>query len=134
MSLTRVKLHKIKSFEAIIGAIKRNWKNMDSIKIYQSPIMSDTLFVRPTSVLTVLADRVYNFKQNNTELLTSKLCKVRSKWIVWIPSTNFIWFQVTKTSKLLRWGLESGQLNQPWLKHICARNDLLFMCLYTKGS
>ena len=38
LSLIGVKSHKIKSLEAIIGAIKRNWKNRDSIKIFQTQI------------------------------------------------------------------------------------------------
>lgn len=38
MNLARVKLHGIKSLEIIMSAIKRNWKNINSIKIYQSQI------------------------------------------------------------------------------------------------
>jgi hypothetical protein len=32
-----MKLHEIKSLEAITYTIKRNWKNMDSIEFFQIP-------------------------------------------------------------------------------------------------
>jgi hypothetical protein len=43
------------------------------------------------SALTVLANRVGNFKSMNMELNTSTLSKVGFKWKVCIPSTNFRW-------------------------------------------
>jgi hypothetical protein len=69
LSLARVKLHEIKNLEIIMGAIKRNWKNINSIKIYQSQIknpkqrfiklseenMSGTSSARLIFVLPILA-------------------------------------------------------------------------------
>jgi len=93
LSLTRVKLHKIKSLEAIIYAIKkigRTWTQSKFVNLKLKTLnnasfglneenVSDTLFVRPTSILIVLVDRVDNFKRINMKLQTSKLHKVGSK-------------------------------------------------------
>jgi hypothetical protein len=86
-------LHKIKSLEAIIYAIKkieRTWTQSKFVNLKLKTLnnasfglneenVSDTLFVRPTSILIVLVDRVDNFKRINMKLQTSKLHKVGSK-------------------------------------------------------
>jgi len=86
-----------------------------------------------TSILTVLANRVDNFKRINMKLQTSKLSMVWSKWKVCTPFTNFRWSQTMIMSKLLPRGLESGQLGQFWQCNHYAKNDLVFMCSHTKA-
>jgi hypothetical protein len=58
--------------------LKLKTLNIASFRLNEKNV-SDTLFVRPTSVLTVFADQVDNFKRINMKLQTSKLHKVGSK-------------------------------------------------------
>jgi len=113
-----------------MDSIKLKTPNDVSFRLNKENI-SDTLFDILASVLTNLANRVSNFKWVNMELQVTKLSKVWSKWKVCISFTNFRCSHVTMTLKLLWCDLKSGQLNQPWLKHNCARTELFFICSHS---
>jgi len=79
LSLSWVKLHEIKSLEAITNIIKRIWSQLKivnpKLKILKDASfnlnkenVSDTSFARLTFVLIILVDRVDNFKWMNAEL------------------------------------------------------------------
>jgi len=81
-----VKLHEIKSLMAIMGTIKSNWKNRNSIKIYQSQIKDLKQHVIQTywkegkwHVILQLASLFWQFRL--IELVTSN----EWMWSYWPP-------------------------------------------------